>query len=160
MRESLLDRVNIPIGNIHPMPTHLPDVNEAARAYEATLQQFFGTETPRFDLVLLGMGADGHTASLFPGTPPLSEQTRWVTPGQAPVDPPLRLTLTFPVILNASAVYFLISGKDKATTLQEVLKESADFRQYPSAAVLHSATTEVVCWMDQAAAALLDVARS
>jgi 6-phosphogluconolactonase len=154
VRKSLLDRVEVPAGNVHAIPTHLEDIDAAASSYETTLREFF-SGLPCFDLVLLGMGADGHTASLFPGTPAVGERKRWVTPVRAPVEPPMRLTLTLPVILNASAIYFLISGNDKATTLQDVLKESADSEIHPAAAVLHSTAAEVVCWTDQASASLL-----
>ena len=85
--ETLLDHVPCPPKNIHPMPTHFQNADVAARDYERTLRTHFVDEWPHFDLVLLGVGDDGHTASLFPGSLALAERTRWVVAAQAPVEP-------------------------------------------------------------------------
>ncbi len=116
-RESLLDAVPCPAENVHPMPTELRDPDVAARDYEKTLRGYFSKDWPRFDLVLLGIGEEGHTASLFPGSPALEETRRGVVAVKAPVEPPQRLTLTLPALTHAANVYFLVSGSNKAQAL-------------------------------------------
>lgn len=127
-RELLLDRLPLPAGNIHRMRGELePAV--AADLYEAELNHFFRTgkgvmRPPRFDLLLLGMGADGHTASLFPGTAPLRERSRWVIAHYVDPRRGWRITLT-PVVINAAAaVLILVSGRVKAAALQAVFTGS------------------------------------
>src|SRR5688572_24616891 len=95
-RETLLDHVPCPAANIHPMPTQFASPEDAARDYERTLRNYFGTDWPHFDLLLLGIGKEGHTASLFPGSRALRERTRWVAAVETPANPSLRLTLTLP----------------------------------------------------------------
>lgn len=119
-RAALLDHVPIPPENIHRMAGER-EPEQAAANYEVELERVFGGP-PRFDLILLGMGRDGHTASLFPHTPALRERTRRAVANfYAPVEPPWRITLTLPVI-NAAGVIFLVSGADKAETLRQVLE--------------------------------------
>lgn len=149
VRESLLDRVPIPPEQVHPMPTDLADPNDAAVAYEQTLRGWFRTPWPRFDLVLLGMGVDGHTASLFPGSPALAERTRWAVTARAREEPRLRLTLTLPVFNQAALVFFLVTGAEKADVLARVLAGPSE--AYPAAAVRPSDGT-VVWWVDELAA--------
>lgn len=131
--EALLARVPIPPANVHRMRGEESDPERAAARYEAELCDFFGTSpptAPRLDLVLLGLGPDAHTASLFPGSPALREATRLVA---APFVEKLaahRITLT-PAVLNAAArVVFLVSGRAKAATLRDVLEgeERPDLR--------------------------------
>ena len=148
VRESLLEHVACPAANVHPMMTRFPTADLAARDYEATLRNCFPGDWPRFDLVLLGLGDDGHTASLFPGSPALSEDTRWVVPAQAPVEPLTRLTLTFPALNRAAAVYFLVAGPTKADALDHVLARDADSTLYPAAGVRLEDGT-VTWWMDR-----------
>ncbi|GFK94034.1 6-phosphogluconolactonase [Fundidesulfovibrio magnetotacticus] len=129
-RERLIGRVSLPPGNVHPMPSPdipLEDAEAQAQAHEAALRAFFGKEGsghpagglvagfPRFDAVHLGVGGDGHTASLFPGQASLGERLRWVLPVRyAVASPPVaRLTLTLPVLDAAREVFFLVSGADK-----------------------------------------------
>ncbi len=112
-RESLIAHVPIPAENVHPMPTDLPQPEKAAEAYEAELRRFFGTGAPGFDLQLLGLGVEGHTASLFPGSPALEEKERWVAAVVAPAKPPQRLTLTLPVLNQGRNTLFLVTGADK-----------------------------------------------
>ena len=153
-RETLLDAVPCPIANVHPMPTELPDLEAAAQEYEKTLRRYFSTDWPRFDLVLLGLGEEGHTASLFPGSPALEERRRSVVAVKAPVEPPLRLTLTLPVLTHAANIYFLATGSNKAQALHHVLTETPDPKNYPAAGVRLAPGT-VIWWVDQEAAALV-----
>jgi 6-phosphogluconolactonase len=150
-REALLDHV--PIGGVHRMRGELPP-DEAAAAYEVELREFFGAEKlPRFDLILLGIGGDGHTASLFPETPALEVHDRWVVANPVPKLDTTRITLTVPVINAARSVVFLAAGKDKAEALKEILEGDADPREYPAKLVQPLGGPE---WMlDRAAAGSL-----
>ena len=128
--EVLLDHV--PVANVHRIRGELPP-DEAAEAYEEELRKFFQTEDgPRFDLILLGIGADGHTASLFPRTPALEVHNRWVVANPVARLDTTRITLTVPVINAARAVIFLVAGEDKAEALREILEGDADSRAYPA----------------------------
>jgi 6-phosphogluconolactonase len=149
--EVLLDHV--PVGNVHRIRGELPP-EEAAEAYEEELRTFFQTEdVPRFDLILLGLGADGHTASLFPQTPALEVQDRWVVANPVPRLDTTRITLTIPVINAARAVIFLIEGEDKAEAVREVLEGDPDPHAYPAKLVQSPGGPE---WMlDRSAASLL-----
>jgi 6-phosphogluconolactonase len=149
--EVLLDHV--PVANVHRIQGELPP-EEAAEAYEEQLRKFFQTEdVPRFDLILLGLGADGHTASLFPWTPALEVQDRWVVANPVPRLNTTRITLTVPVIDAALAVYFLVEGKDKAEAVREVLEGDADPGAYPAKLIQPPGGPE---WMlDRSAASLL-----
>jgi 6-phosphogluconolactonase len=117
----------IPRENIHPMPTHYADPDAAARAYEATLRAHFGDSLPypAFDLALLGLGDDGHIASLFPGDPALEETERWVVSSRAPAEPHQRLTLTLPV-LRANRLWFLVAGEPKASIIEQLFAGTPD----------------------------------
>jgi 6-phosphogluconolactonase len=149
--EVLLDHV--PVGNVHRIRGELPP-EEAAKAYEEELRIFFQTEdVPRVDLILLGLGADGHTASLFPWTAALEVHDRWVVANPVPRLGTTRITLTLPVINAARAVIFLVAGEDKAEALREILEGDADPRAYPAKLVQPPSGPE---WMvDQSAASLL-----
>ncbi len=151
-KETLLDHVPCPAANIHKMPTHGSNADLAARDYEATLRSHFVGEWPRFDLVLLGLGADGHTASLFPGSLALAEKTRWVVATTAPLEPRLRLTLTLPALTGATTIYVLVGGSNKAPALRHVLEGVGDWIRYPAAGVRLGAAS-VVWWADRDAAA-------
>jgi 6-phosphogluconolactonase len=149
--EVLLDHV--PVGNVHRMRGELAP-HEAAETYEEELRAFFQTEdVPRFDLILLGIGADGHTASLFPETSALEVLDRWVVANPVLGLGTTRITLTVPVINAALAVYFLVAGEDKAEALREILEGDADPRAYPAKLIQPPGGTT---WMlDQSAASLL-----
>ena len=153
-RETLLDHVPCPAANVHPMPTHPDAADEAAREYERTLRAFFEEEWPRFDILLLGLGADGHMASLFPASPALQERSRWVVATTVPATPPMRLTLTLPAIAAARRICVLVAGADKADALRHVLDDTADANVYPAAG-LRAAGDRVSWWADAAAASAL-----
>jgi 6-phosphogluconolactonase len=152
VRESLLSHVPVPLQNIYPVPTHFIHPENAARAYEGVLRNFFGGSAPQFDLILLGIGADGHTASLFPGTAALNETERWVVPVEAPPPfaPPQRLSFTFPLINQAKNIFFLVSGSDKRDVLQAILRKPEISRlKYPAA--MPSPKGRVIWFTDTAA---------
>ncbi len=155
-REALLDHVPLHPQQIHRMQGEL-DPEEAAALYESELRNTFrleGAEMPRFDLIALGMGDDGHTASLFPHTAALHEMSRLVTANQVPQKDTWRITLTWPVINNASSVFFLIAGSDKAAPLHEVLIGPRDPETFPSQ-LIRPASGILTLFLDKAAAALL-----
>jgi len=119
--QALLGHVPVPPEHIHRIRGELlPE--EAAQAYAQELAQFFGERQPQFDLVLLGMGADGHTASLFPHSAALKETHKWVAENYTSSQTSWRITLTIPALNAARQVAFLVSGADKANTLQRVLE--------------------------------------
>lgn len=124
LRETLVSRAPIPPDHFHPVDTSLPDPREGVRRYEEVLRRAFRETTggfPRFDAVLLGLGADGHTASLFPGSPVLDEGTAWVAKAEGGDPPVPRITLTLPLLNASSHVIFLVSGKEKALVLETIL---------------------------------------
>lgn len=128
---------------------------EAVADYEARLRAAFpGREAPAFDLVLLGLGTDGHTASLFPGAPALGEQSRWVAPHATPVKGTERVTLTFPALNAAREVVFVVAGQDKARPLHALLEGHGSAAEIPARGVAPSAGT-LTFLIDEAAAALL-----
>jgi 6-phosphogluconolactonase len=153
--EALLHHVHIPLGNIHPMPTHRKHAADAALDYERYMRAEFGGEWPQFDVILLGMGQDGHVASLFPGSPALDEKKRWVVSVQTPAEPATRLTFTLPVINAATDVCLLVSGKNKATALTNVLCKRVDARKCPASAV-RPTSGQLIWWVDEAAASKVD----
>lgn len=121
--EAMLAHVPVPSANIYRIKAENPDASQAAKEYEQTLSDFFHFEAgqfPRFDLVLLGMGPDGHTASLFPGTEALHERKRLVVANWVEKLDSYRITLTVPTINSAANVIYLVTGEEKARTLQEV----------------------------------------
>lgn len=144
--QALLDHVPVPPEHIHRMRGELPP-EEAARAYAQVLDQFFGERQPQFDLVLLGMGADGHTASLFPHSAALQETQRWVVANYAPSQASWRITLTIPALNAAREVAFLVSGSDKASTLQRVLDGPYQPEELPAQFI------QPAVWLVDAAAA-------
>jgi len=150
-RETLISHVPIPAANVHPMPTNFAQPEKAAEAYEAELRGFFGAEPPAFDLQLQGIGVEGHTASLFPGSPALDEKKRWVVAVEAPAIPARRLTLT-PAVLNCGRnTFFLVSGADKREILAALRSEPEDrSSEYPAARIRPSG--RVLWFADRAAA--------
>jgi len=155
--ERLFSQVDIPADNIHRIKGEAGDPMAAAADYEAELFRFFGLEEgefPRLDLAFLGMGADGHTASLFPATQALSETRRlavapWIEKLQTH-----RVTLTCPVFNKAACIRFLVTGSDKADTLKAVLDGNSDKPQYP-AQLIRPESGDLTWLVDEAAARLL-----
>ena len=150
-KEALLDHV--PVGSVHPMRGELPP-EEAASSYEEALRSFFREDPPVFDLIMLGIGGDGHTASLFPETSALEVTDRLVVSNPVSKLDTTRITLTAPVLNAAREVSFLVAGEDKAEALKEILEGRADPREYPAKLVRPAGGPT---WMvDRAAAGLLN----
>jgi 6-phosphogluconolactonase len=159
-KRCLLGRIAIPAGNVFRIPTERTTAAGAAADYAATLAQVFELPPkgppPRFDLILLGLGDDGHTASLFPGAATLQETQAWVTSGPPGVLPPPveRITFTYPILNAARHVAFLVAGAAKAGVVREVLAGKTQPAVHPAIGVCP--TDGTLTWMiDAAAAALL-----
>ena len=132
-RQAWLNKVNIPSENIYAMPTLAENPNYDAQFYQQQLENFFNLkkgEFPIFDILLLGMGDDGHTASLFPYTNALKVRDSIVTVGEKNGEP--RLTLTVPVINNAQNVMFIVAGTNKQKALEEIFAQSSNNDAYPA----------------------------
>lgn len=132
-RLAWLDQVNIPPSNIHPMPTGAADPAADALAHQTELQQFFQVsegEFPAFDIILLGIGDDAHTASLFPHTEALQVRDSLVTVGNKDGQP--RITFTVPLINKARCVIFIVAGASKQPALAQIFAPAADAMTYPS----------------------------
>jgi 6-phosphogluconolactonase len=155
--EAMLSKVPVPAGNIFRFPAENPDAAEVASAYEKTLQTFFQLPPggmPSFDLILLGMGPDGHTASLFPGTAGLQEKSRLVIANWVEKLKTHRLSFTLPVLNAARCVAFLVSGTDKASMVKTVLEENVPGEQYP-AKLVHPSHGKLIWFLDRGAASAL-----
>jgi 6-phosphogluconolactonase len=127
---SMISRAPVPAENVHAVPTENISPEESAAAYERSLQAFYGASVldprrPLFDVALLGLGEDGHTASLFPGTPALDERRRWAI-AVTGVKPEARISLTFPALQASRDVVFLVAGSAKRTILSKV-RRGEDF---------------------------------
>lgn len=150
-REALLDHV--PVGSVHRMQGELPP-DEAAALYEEELLAFFEEEPPVLDLVMLGIGGDGHTASLFPETSALEVTNRLAVANPVPKLDTTRVTLSAPFLNAARDINFLVAGEDKAEALKEILEGNADPRRYPAKLVRPPGGP---VWMvDRAAASMLE----
>lgn len=135
VREALLRSISIPEVNVHRVAAELSDAAKAAALYEAELRSFFragGGSVPRFDLVLLGLGEDAHTASLFPGSEALLERERLVVAPFVAAQSGYRISLTPPVLNAAAQLVFLVSGAAKAPALRAVLEGPRDPARYPA----------------------------
>ena len=150
-REALLAYVPIPPENVHPVPTNLPTPQAAAAAYDAELHKFFADGVPAFDVTLLGIGPEGHTASLFPGSPALDEKKKWVEAVTVKATPPNRLTFTLPVLNQSRNTYFLAAGEGKKEIL-DALRAEPDpaHSQYPAARI-QPLDGKVVWFLDEPA---------
>ena len=160
IRESLLAPVPAAAAHFHRLKAEKPDREAASAEYAAEIGKTLAPasgQAPRFDLIFLGMGPDGHTASLFPGSRALAERGRWVCPNYVEKLQAHRLTLTFPVLNAASEVVFLVSGPDKAEALRQVLEGPRNPELYPAQGV--DPVNGKVTWLvDDAAARLLSAA--
>ncbi len=159
-KETMLDHLSLERSQIHRVLAELPDANDAARNYAAELERFFGERPliedgfPQFDLMFLGLGPDGHTASLFPGTPALQETRRWVVANWVEKLDTFRITMTFPVLNHSSEVMVYVTGHKKASIVADVLERNTRTQAYPIQKVvpIHAPKN----WMmDQSAASLL-----
>ncbi len=151
---ALLKKIDIPSSNIFPVPTHLPPA-ESAKKYEETLHNFFGKEAPHFDLVFLGLGNNGHTASLFPGTAVLHEEVRWVKEVFVKDKEGYRITMTAQIINKAHHIIVLVTGEEKAAILNTVLTGSYLPEKYP-AQLIGPAHGEIYWFIDDKAATFLE----
>lgn len=159
-RDSLLTNVMIPKENIHRIKGEL-DPADAASHYEGELRAVLGgsaLQPPRLDINVLGIGPDGHTASLFPGTDALDERERWVVANWVPQQDTWRVTLTYPVLNAARLTMFLVAGADKADALYRIFSPSVQDK--PPAASVQPDDGEVVFYLDQAAAEGIDRAKA
>jgi 6-phosphogluconolactonase len=155
--EALLSKVPIPPAQVHRIKGEHPDARQAAEDYEQTLRACFQVsagQRPRFDLILLGLGPEGHTASLFPGTQALHETRRLVVSSWVGKLFTERITLTPPVLNNAAGVIFLVSGEEKALALKAVLEGPDEPEQLP-AQLIRPAHGRLLWLVDRAAASLL-----
>ena len=155
--ETMLAKIPVAASNVFRIKTENPDAAAVAEAYEQTLRKFFQVQpgqVPNFDLILLGMGPDGHTASLFPGTAALKEKSRLVVANWVEKMQTHRITLTLPVLNAARCVTFLVSGTDKASALHAVLEENVPAEQYPSKLIKPS-DGKLIWMIDRAAASQL-----
>lgn len=160
VNESLFSRVAIPPENIFRVPAENPNPAAVAEEYEQTLRKFFALkpgEIPQFDVILLGMGPDGHTASLFPETAALQEKSKLVVANWVEKLKTSRITFTLPLLNAARNVFFLVSGSDKAPALHEVLEGNEPGEQYPSKLVSPSGG-RLIWFVDRAAASELSSA--
>jgi 6-phosphogluconolactonase len=155
--EAMLSRIPVAASNVFRVPAENPDAAAAAEAYEQTLRTFFSlapNQLPTFDLILLGLGPDGHTASLFPETAALQEKSRLVVANWVEKLKASRITFTLPVLNAAGRVVFLVSGSDKAPAVHAVLETDAPGAQYPSKLV-RPTEGQLIWIVDRAAASQL-----
>lgn len=156
VRQALLDRIALPKDNVHVPPVDLTDPEEAAKKYEDELRTFFGTGEPRLGWVLLGLGEDGHLASLFPGSPSLAERDRWVLAVRdSPKPPPVRLTMTLPLLNQAEEIHFLVTGVGKAEALSSTILGPPGSESSPAQRVRPINGT-LTWWLDEEAASKLN----
>ncbi|MCI0350375.1 MAG: 6-phosphogluconolactonase [Acidobacteriales bacterium] len=159
-RDALLSHVSIPANNVHRMKGEV-DAPAAAEQYEGDLRRHFRLSNgalPRFDLVMLGMGDDGHTASLFPGSAGLAEISRLVIANWVEKFKQHRLTLTFPVLNNAAEIMFLVAGAPKAKVMGEIFAKNTPVDRYPVQRI-QPAAGHVLWLLDRAAAQFLPARR-
>ena len=156
-QQVLLSKIPLPANQVHRMPADQPDREAASLAYAEEMQRTFGTDgIPTFDLIQLGMGPEGHTASLFPHQPSLHEQERLVMPVSVPKPPPERLTFTPPLLNAARHILFLVTGSEKSDAVHAVLEGVYNPDEYP-AQIVRPPHGEVTWMLDREAAAKIRV---
>ena len=156
-QEVMLSHLSIPVAQVHRMPADRPDRDAASLDYTREMQRVFSTNgIPEFDLIQLGMGPEGHTASLFPHQPSLHETQRLVMPVSVPKPPPDRLTFTPPILNAARNVLFLATGSDKADALRAVIEGPYNPDEYP-AQIVRPPNGEVTWMVDSAIAQKLSI---
>jgi len=154
-REALFDHVSILAENVHRMSTEFIQPETAAQNYEKTLRDFWPDSLPRFDLIQLGLGPDGHILSLFPNSLLLQEEQRLVAAVMdSPKPPPTRITLTLAVINHAAQIHFFVTGAEKAEALRATLKGARALQKFPAQAV-QPTNGQVIWWVDEKAVSLL-----
>lgn len=155
--DELLSKVSLPPANIHRVRAEKPDAERAAHEYEWTLRSLFNLDegqVPRFDLVLMGLGPDGHTASLFPGSDAVRERTRLVVAPWVGAQSSFRVTMTLPVFNRAACALFVVSGEEKAEALRSVLEGDLQPDRFPAQGVRPD-DGRLLYFVDRAAARLL-----
>lgn len=157
LHDALLSRIDIPAANIHRIKGEMSS-EEGAREYEEELKRYFvNSGPPAFDFVVLGLGEDGHTASLFPESAALSEKKRFAVPVYVEKLRSRRITLTIPVLNNSPSILFLVTGLRKAGILKEILMDSGAGQKHPAGLI--SPVAGGVTWLiDREASSSLDVA--
>lgn len=157
-QETILNKLNLRPEQIHRMPADRADREQASADYAEEIRKTLGgAGVPVFDLLQMGMGPEGHTASLFPHQPSLHEQTRLVMPVSVPKPPPDRLTFTPPLLRAARHLLYLVTGADKAEALYEVVEGADQPEEYPAQLVTRGSRGEVVWMVDTAIAQKLTV---
>jgi len=159
VKEHLLDHIDMPKQNVYPISTEGVTPQQSAARYEENIRRPFGigmNTLPEFDLIMLGIGEDGHTASLFPGAPALQEQNHLAVPVIADKAPHQRISLTLPVINNSKNIIFLVSGKNKANAIREIVEDENSM--LPTALVRPTKGSALLL-LDEAAASLLSEER-
>lgn len=154
--DTLISKIPIPKENVYRMPAERSDHVEAALEYEESLRNFFGPSGegwPRFDIALLGIGMDGHTASLFPGSPALAEKKQWVAATYIEKLKVYRLTLTPEVFNHSTQVIFLATGEEKAQVIKELFTADHCTNRFPFQ-IIRPHDGELIFLLDQAAASL------
>ncbi len=158
IREALLDRAPVPSASFHRLAAELPHREATCREYAQEMARVLGSkgrEAPGLDLIYLGMGPCGHTASLFPGSAALDERNLWIVPNYVPKLAACRLTMTFPVLNAARRIIFLVAGAEKAETLRQVVQGPRQTELYPAQGV-QPRKGRVSWYVDEAAASLLN----
>ncbi|TPW17913.1 MAG: pgl, partial [Halothiobacillaceae bacterium] len=156
-KKYLLDQLPIPSENIHRMYGEVSDLHQAAAAYNQLLEEQLphtATGVPQFDLILLGLGGDGHVASLFPGSPVLTEREKWVAAAYIPALTAWRISLTLPILNHSKRLFLLVAGAAKAAIIAEVLEHPQPHARYP--VELLQPQGELHWFLDQAVAHRLE----
>ncbi|HEU5409485.1 MAG TPA: 6-phosphogluconolactonase [Candidatus Acidoferrales bacterium] len=147
---ALFENAPVPPENIHPIVTNFATADDAARAYEKVLREYIPDSGPSFDVLFLGLGVEGHTASLFPESPALREEKRWAMGVRVPAEPPVRITLTFPVLRRARQTFFLVAGEDKTEIVAKLRRGAPEEIANLPVAMLKP-EGEVIWFLDKAA---------